>query len=169
MTRNKTLTLLAALALIALVVAGCGGGNSGTQGGNQGATLSVAKTDVGSVLVDSKGRTLYLFKKDSGAQSMCSGECANDWPPLPANGSATVDGGAKASLVGTTKRASGAAQLTYNGHPLYLYEGDQKAGDTNGQGVSAFGAAWYAVGAAGKQVSVQPSSSGGGSGGGYGY
>jgi ketosteroid isomerase-like protein len=73
----------------------------------------------------------------------------------------TVGSGANASMIGTTARSDGKPQVTYNGHPLYLYAGDQKAGDTNGQGVTAFGAAWYALSAAGNQVSGQPSSSGG--------
>jgi hypothetical protein len=74
-------------------------------------------------------------------------------------------------MVGTTTRSDGKPQVTYDGHPLYLYEGDQKPGDTNGQGITAFGAAWYALSPAGNQVSGQPSSSGAGSssGGGSGY
>jgi Secreted repeat of unknown function len=72
-----------------------------------------------------------------------------------------------ASLVGTTTRSDGKPQVTYDGHPLYLYEGDAKPGDTNGQGVTAFGAAWYVLSAAGNQVSG-PASSSGGSSSGYG-
>jgi predicted lipoprotein with Yx(FWY)xxD motif len=66
-------------------------------------------------------------------------------------------------MVGTTKRSDGTSQITYNGHPLYLFEGDHKPGDTNGEGVNAFGANWYAVSPAGNLVS------GSSSGGGYGY
>ena len=91
--------------------------------------------------------------KDTGPKSACSGECAVDWPPVRANGKPTVGDGANASVVGTTTRSDGAPQVTYNGHPLYLYEGDQKPGDTNGQGVAAFGATWYALTPAGNQVS----------------
>jgi Secreted repeat of unknown function len=64
-------------------------------------------------------------------------------------------------MVSTTSRADGKPQVTYNGHPLYLYEGDQKPGDTNGQGLTAFGAAWYALSPAGDQVSGTAASSGG--------
>jgi predicted lipoprotein with Yx(FWY)xxD motif len=85
----------------------------------------VARTGLGNVLVDSKGRTIYLFKKDSGTKSVCRGECAIEWPPVRANGEATVGDGANASMVATTKRSDGKPQVTYNGHPLYLYEGDQ--------------------------------------------
>jgi hypothetical protein len=65
-------------------------------------------------------------------------------------------------LVGTTTRADGAQQVIYNGHPLYLFAGDQKAGDTNGQGVNAFGGSWYALTGTGDQVTAAPTNAGGG-------
>ncbi len=173
MTRSRSLAFLAgaaAVPLAALVVAGCGGSGANqtaappTTAGGQAATVGVATTGLGKTLVDSKGRTLYLFKKDSGTTSACAGECAADWPPLRANGNPTVGSGANASQIGTTTRSDGNPQVTYNGHPLYLYEGDQKPGDTNGQGSPAFGAAWYALSPAGKQVSGRASSSSDGSG-----
>ena len=83
-----------------------------------------------------------------------------------------MGGGAKASLVGTTKRSDGKPQVTYNGHPLYLFQGDKKPGDTNGQGITAFGAAWFGVSPAGKQITRQASNTTVGtssSGGGLGY
>ena len=67
-----------------------------------------------------------------------------------------------ASKVGTTTRSGGSHQVTYNGHPVYLYIGDKKAGELNGQGVTAFGAAWFALTPAGNQISTQPTTSGGG-------
>ena len=176
MTRSKPITFLAgaaAIPLTALAVAGCGGGGgdaTAVAGAAQdrertGRRRSASRTaGLGKILVDSKGRTLYLFKKDSGTKSACSGACASAWPPLRANGKPTVGGGANASLVGTTTRSDGKPQVTYNGHPLYLYAGDQKAGDTNGQGLTAFGAGWYALTPAGNQVSGPASSSGGSSG-----
>jgi predicted lipoprotein with Yx(FWY)xxD motif len=179
MTPNRSITLLASAAattLTGLTVAGCGGGGGATAShttttaaSGRTTTVDVAKTGLGKVLVDSKGRTLYLFKKDKGPRSVCSGECAVDWPPLRATGKPTVAGGAKASLVATTSRADGKPQVTYNAHPLYLFEGDQKPGDTNGQGSTAFGAGWYALSQAGDQISANapsnstaPSSSSGG-------
>jgi predicted lipoprotein with Yx(FWY)xxD motif len=105
-------------------------------------------------------------------KSACFGACASDWPPLRASGKPTVSSGANASMVGTTTRSDGKPQVTYNGHPLYLYTGDQKPGDTNGEGLTPFGGGWFALSPAGNQVSGQASSSGGGtssSGGGYGY
>jgi predicted lipoprotein with Yx(FWY)xxD motif len=163
MTRSRSLTSLAgaaAISLTALALAACGaGGTGGTGAGN--ATVGVSTTGVGKVLVDSKGHTLYLFEKDSGTESACSGACASAWPPLLAKGEPTATGGAKASLVATTKRSDGASQVTYNGHPLYRYQGDERPGDTDGQGVTAYGAEWYALGPAGRQVTEKASTSDG--------
>jgi predicted lipoprotein with Yx(FWY)xxD motif len=173
MTRSRftaSLAGAAVLGLTALSVAACGGGSSGASASTappktasgRPATVGVANTSLGNVLVDSQGRTLYLFQKDSGTKSACFGACASAWPPLRASGKPTVGSGANASLVGTTKRSDGKPQVTYNGHPVYLYTGDQKAGDTNGQGLTAFGGSWFSLSSAGNQVSGQPSSSSGG-------
>ena len=130
---------------------------------SKGAVVSTAKTSLGRVLVNSNGRTLYLFSRDSGTTSECSGACAVNWPPLRVTGKPTIGSGAKASLIATTTRADGARQVTYNGHPLYLFKGDGKAGDTKGEALNAFGGNWYALSPAGNEVQA-PSS-----GGGYGY
>jgi predicted lipoprotein with Yx(FWY)xxD motif len=179
----------AAIPLVALVVAGCGGSASSSTGSSAStppkttngapATVGVASTGLGKTLVDAQGRTLYLFKKDSGTTSACTGACAGAWPPVRANGKPTAGSGANASLLGTTVRSDGARQVTYNGHPLYLFVMDKKPGDTNGQGKTAFGAAWFALSPPGNQVSGSASKSGGGtssssggassSGGGSGY
>jgi predicted lipoprotein with Yx(FWY)xxD motif len=171
MTRSRPITFLigaAAVGLIALA-AGCGGGSNDTPAasaapagasGNAAATVGTANAGgLGTILVDSSGRTLYLFEKDSGTTSACSGACASAWPPLEANGKPTVDSGLDASLVGTTMRSDGKAQVTYNGHPLYLFSGDQAAGDTNGQGSTAFGGSWDVLTPAGDEVTAQASSS----------
>jgi predicted lipoprotein with Yx(FWY)xxD motif len=117
--------------------------------------------------VNSQGRTLYLFKADQGTKSACTGACAAAWPPLLVKGKPTLGNGINASLIRTATRPEGTTQLTYNGHPLYLFAQDQKAGETNGQGVSAFGAAWFALNSAGNQVSASSSSTSGGGGLGY--
>jgi predicted lipoprotein with Yx(FWY)xxD motif len=117
--------------------------------------VSTAKTGLGRILVNSRGHTLYLFGKDSNGKSACSGQCATFWPPLIANGKPRVAGGAKASLLGTIKRADGRHQVTYNHHPLYTFVKDTKKGQTHGEGVSAFGAKWYAVSLAGAKVVPQ--------------
>jgi len=101
---------------------------------------------------------VYLFKKDTSSKSTCTGACAASWPPVRATGKPTAAGGATASMLGTTKRSDGKPQVTYNGHPLYLFSGDQNAGNLNGQGVNAFGAVWWAVSPAGNQVTTKPSS-----------
>jgi predicted lipoprotein with Yx(FWY)xxD motif len=172
MTRGITLGVLtraAAVPLAVLALAGCGGhatGSGPTTANGRPATVGVADDgSLGKILVDSQGRTLYLFQKDNGTKSACYGACASNWPPLRASGKPTISGGATASLVATTARSDGQSQVTYGGHPLYLFEGDQKPGDTNGQGVTAFGGGWFTLSPAGTQVADKPSSSGGG----YGY
>ena len=173
MTRSRSTTFLASavvIALTALTVAGCGGGDPTESPApietakGRAATIGVANTGLGKILVDSNGRTLYLFKRDKGTTSACNDACASAWPPLRANGKPTVGTGAKGSMIGSTTRSDGKRQVTYHGHPLYRYQGDQKAGDTNGQAETSFGADWFALSPAGNQVSEQPSSSGGGSG-----
>jgi predicted lipoprotein with Yx(FWY)xxD motif len=181
MTRSKPITLLATAAVIpltALAVAGCGGGGSNATGSSsppkasngQSASVGVESSNLGKILDDSKGDTLYLFKKDSGTKSACTGACASAWPPLRASGKPTAGSGVNASMLGTTPRSDGKPQVTYNGHPVYTFTGDQNPGDTSGQGVNAFGALWYVVSPAGNQVTAKASgSSGGSSGGGRGY
>src|SRR3954454_24933829 len=172
MTRSKPLSLLSAVVavpLLALVAAGCGssGGTStasANAAGGSSATVSVANTGLGKILVDSEGRTLYLWEKDSGSKSACSGGCAAAWPPLRASGKPTASGGAKASLLGTTRRSDGKAQVTYDGHPLYGFQGDSAPGDTNGQGSNGFGAPWYVLSPAGSEITASASGSGGGNG-----
>lgn len=181
MNRGKPFTLTTAFGglLLALAVAACGSGGGTTKAsaappppaaGGQRVTVGVTNTSLGKILVDSQGRTLYLFEGDSGTTSNCSGACASAWPPLRANGQTTVGSGANAALLGSTPRSDGGTQVTYNGHPVYLFIKDQKPGDTNGEGVNAFGALWYAISPAGNLVTAAiPSSSGSGSGGGGGY
>jgi predicted lipoprotein with Yx(FWY)xxD motif len=163
MTRSKVLTFLAAAAAILLVPASAVTASPSATSSRQ-ATVKVAHTDLGRTLVDSKGRTLYLFKHDSGTRSRCFGQCAVAWPPLRTSGKPTAGRGAHASLLGTTKRSDGRRQVTYKGHPLYRFQGDQKAGATNGQGINAFGGLWWAVSPSGKQITASGSTHGGGNG-----
>ena len=127
----------------------------------RGPIVSTASTSLGRVLVDSRGHTLYLFGKDKHGKSACTGMCTSFWPPLIATGKPRAAGGVRASLLGTTKRADGRVQVTYNHHPLYTFKKDTKKGQTNGEGLSAFGATWYAVSPAGARV-VKSSGGGGG-------
>jgi predicted lipoprotein with Yx(FWY)xxD motif len=171
MTLKRSLPFLtgaASVALAALSVAACGGGATASTAppkttSGQPATVGVANSGLGKILVDSQGRTLYLFQKDSGTTSKCVGACTSTWPPLRESGNPTAGSGASASMLETSTRSDGKPQVTYNGHPLYRYQGDQKPGDTNGQGLTAFGAAWFALSPAGAQISGKSSGSGGGS------
>jgi predicted lipoprotein with Yx(FWY)xxD motif len=131
---------------LAAVVAGPG------LAATKAATVKTRHGKLGTFLVDSKGRTLYLFEKDKTSKSKCSGDCATAWPPLLSSSKPKASGGAKASLLSTSKRSDGTRQVTYNGHPLYYFVQDKKAGDTKGEGVDGFGAEWYAVSSAGKKI-----------------
>lgn len=115
-------------------------------------TVALAKSTLGSILVDARGRTLYLFEADTPATSNCSGTCASIWPPLTSTASPHAGTGVTAVKLGTIARAGGERQVTYNGHPLYTYAGDTKAGATTGQGLDQFGAEWYVLNAAGDKI-----------------
>jgi predicted lipoprotein with Yx(FWY)xxD motif len=170
MTRSRCTNFLARAAIVplaALAVAGYGGVSSASvlaapQQATKAkpATVRVAKTNLGKILVNSKGRTLYLFQADSGTTSACADACAAAWPPLT-SATPKVGKGAKASLASTATRSDGKPQVIYNGHPLYTFSGDNKAGNTNGQGVNAFGGLWYVLSPAGTEITRTPSSSGG--------
>ena len=168
---RKSSLAAAAVPLVALALAACGSSNSTPTAtmkpaSHRTATISLASTSLGKILVDSQGRTLYLWRKDPGTKSVCSGACATAWPPLRANGKLTVGSGLKASKLGTTPRSDGKPQVTYNGHPVYGFQGDSEPGDTTGQGSTGFGAPWYVLSASGNAITTTPSSSNG-SGSGY--
>ena len=145
--------LAAVLGATGLLAAGALAGGTASQAN---ATLSLRQTGLGEILVSAKGRTLYLFMKDVKGKSACSGVCATYWPPLTKTGGVTVGSGVKRALVGTTKRADGRLQVTYNKHPLYTFALDKSAGQTKGQGSRNFGAKWYAVSAQGRPVLRSP-------------
>jgi predicted lipoprotein with Yx(FWY)xxD motif len=167
---NRIHLSIAALALaLALAAAGCGsssdGGGGGAYGGGESATSTATTAekksevggpvspssisinnlggDVGRVLVDAEGHTLYYFEKDKGGKSACYGACAKVWPPLLSEGPEEARGGVSAAKMGTTKRSDGTVQVTYAGWPLYTYEADKSPGEANGTDVKSFGATWY--------------------------
>jgi predicted lipoprotein with Yx(FWY)xxD motif len=159
----KRFVSIVGLVVVALVVVACGGSSSDNSSGGSAAkpasnssdaTASVAlrKTDLGRILVDGKGQTLYLFEKDKGTSSACDGACAGAWPPLTTTGTPSAGTGVIASKLGTTKRADGSTEVTYNGHPLYTYAGDGAPGQTSGQGLDDYGAEWYVLSRSGKTV-----------------
>jgi predicted lipoprotein with Yx(FWY)xxD motif len=116
------------------------------------ATVSTRHGKLGTFLVGTNGRTLYLFEKDKTSKSTCSGQCATYWPPLLTTGKPKAAGKAKASLLGTTKRSDGKLQVTYKGHPVYYFIQDTKPGQTAGEGFNGFGAKWYAMAPSGKKI-----------------
>jgi predicted lipoprotein with Yx(FWY)xxD motif len=112
------------------------------------------------ILVDARGRTLYLFTSESSTTIGCVDSCAVSWPPLLAVGKPTAGPGAKASLLGTAQRPDGKMQVTYHGHPLYRWAGgdglglgDRKPGDVDGQ--ARFGV-WWVLSPAGAAIKKQP-------------
>jgi predicted lipoprotein with Yx(FWY)xxD motif len=106
------------------------------------ATVTVADSGLGKILTDSTGFTLYMFTVDKGGTSACYDKCEAAWPPLLTTEPPKADGGAQASMLGTTKRKDGTTQVTYNKLPLYFFTPDQKPGDTKGQGVKNV---WYVM------------------------
>lgn len=123
------------------------GGDSSTTEAEMMDGVHASDTDLGSILVNGEGFTLYIFTNDTGGESTCYDACADTWPPIP--GDVTIASDLDASIFGTTTRDDGSEQLTVNGMPLYLYAPDAAPGDTNGQGV---GGVWFVVDAAGEVI-----------------
>jgi predicted lipoprotein with Yx(FWY)xxD motif len=157
---RKAFAAAALLAALTVVLAACGGNDDGGLGtaatpapattaapAAGGVTVAVTSSELGDILVDGDGRTLYAFTKDQGDKSVCSGQCADNWPAL--TGDATAGTGAQAGLLSAAMQADGSNQVSYGGKLLYHFAGDAKAGDTNGQGV---GKVWFVVGADGELV-----------------
>ena len=146
----QLLTAFSAVAVVASVAAALAlaGGTKSTGG----AKVAIAKTRLGRILVDSKGITLYDFVKDKGTTSACYGACAALWPPLITKGKPVAGPGVRASLPGTTKRKDGKIEVTYGGRPLYYFVTDKKPGQTTGQGINQFGAPWWVLSPAGKEI-----------------
>jgi len=184
----RTLSRRIPIALIplaaALALAACGSSNSssttaastGSTAASAGSGAAVDQADNSNlgatILVDGDGRTLYLFEKDQGGKSSCSGACAQAWPPYTTKGQPQAGDGVDASKLSTTTRDDGSTQVVYADHPLYYYAGDQAPGDATGNGLNQFGAEWYALDSGGQTVEGGGGSSGGsssGSGGGYSY
>lgn len=108
--------------------------------GDSSSGITVATADVGQILVDADGFTLYGFTKDTPTTSACTDTCAGNWPPVP--GDATLGDGVDASVFSTITRPDGSTQLAAGDWPLYRYAADSAPGDVNGQGV---GGVWFTV------------------------
>ncbi|MEU9043177.1 MULTISPECIES: hypothetical protein [unclassified Kitasatospora] len=186
MRTSRTMTALAAAALITVLCSGCSSSKSTTSAagsspaattmagssgsptaaatstesaspsaGATGGGTVVAAATIGkyqNILVDSQGKTLYLFEADTSPTPTCYDACAAAWPPVLTTGAPTAANGADQAKITTATRKDGKTQIVYNGHPLYYFEGDKAQGDTNGEESSAFGAKWYVVNAAGDKV-----------------
>jgi predicted lipoprotein with Yx(FWY)xxD motif len=169
--KRKIALFITAAALSGAVLATAAFGESSSASSpraSRGALVALGKTGLGKVLVDSRGRTLYLFEKDKHGRSACYGACGTYWPPLSSSAKPRAGKGVRASLLGLTRRSDGRRQVTYAGHPLYTFFGDRRAGQTNGEGLTDFGGAWDAVAASGRSVEQAAPDSGNGGTGGYG-
>ena len=106
----------------------------------------------GTVLVNGDGMPLYVFSKDTGGTSACTGDCTTEWIPLASQGAPVAGDGVDATLLGTSTRDDGTMQVTYNGHPLYTFADDIGAGDAAGQGMEDNGGTWNLISATGEPV-----------------
>jgi predicted lipoprotein with Yx(FWY)xxD motif len=140
---TTAVALLAAVSITAAVAAPSKGSR---------ASVGVSKSAFGRILVDGHGHSLYVFAMDKGRMSTCYGACAANWPPLISSGKARARVGAKQSLVGRTRRMDGRRQVTYRGHPLYTFVKDTAKGQTNGEGLVAFGGEWDLLAPSGAKV-----------------
>ncbi|HEY2354405.1 MAG TPA: hypothetical protein VGH79_05860 [Gaiellaceae bacterium] len=113
-----------------------------------GTKVTLHSTKFGKVLASSSGRTLYFYTPETKTNILCTGSCAQTWPPLMTSAKPKAGTGVKQSLLGTAKRSNGKLQVTYHGHPVYRYLGDKSAGAANGEG---FQGSWFVLKASGKQ------------------
>jgi predicted lipoprotein with Yx(FWY)xxD motif len=160
---------LGAIGGAAVLVAPAYAGTSSTSRlrAPNGALIALRKTTLGSVLVDARGRTLYLFEKDRSGMSACDAACLKYWPAVTSRATPRAGQGVQPSMLKIIRQHNGLRQVTA-GHPLYTFAGDKRAGQTSGEGLSNFGADWYALAASGQKVERAQSSGGGyGSGGGW--
>jgi predicted lipoprotein with Yx(FWY)xxD motif len=152
----------APIAAAALVLAACssstkpgtatGAGTGSATSGAAAVTVATRSAAPGTFLTDGSGRALYMFASDTSSTSTCSSTCATYWPPLSTTGTPTAAGSATGSMLATITRADGSKQVTYNGHPLYLFKLDTAPGDTKGQGSTNFGAKWWLLAPSGQPI-----------------
>jgi predicted lipoprotein with Yx(FWY)xxD motif len=153
-SRLSMTILIVAVIAGATLIASTAGGKTHAQPA-PGSAVSLRQTSLGKVLVDARGRTLYLFAADKRNVSKLPAAGRAVWPPFSSATLPRATGGAAAARIGTV---TGGRQLTYNGHPLYYYVGDHGSGQTRGQGLNEFGARWYALSASGAAITSAPKS-----------
>lgn len=123
-------------------------------------TIGTASGSVGTYLTGASGRALYLWIADKQGRSVCSGSCAQYWPPLTAGSTPKVANGVTAAHITLITRSDGSKQVAYNGHPLYYFIADTSRGMTTGEGNDGFGAKWWLVSPAGNQITTSGSAAG---------
>ena len=158
---NRRLTLaMAGVSLAVLTLTGCGGSDSAGDVPAKGSDLGASKSSLGTIVVDGKGMTAYVFDKDTAGsgKSACTGTCADMWPAVTTTADTPkVDG--VTGEIGTITGTDGAKQVTLEGMPLYTYSDDSEVGDTNGQGVEDI---WWVVSPAGDKIEKTADTGGGG-------
>ena len=117
--------------------------------------VKTAQTRYGTILTDGRGYTLYLFTADRRNKSRCGGDCARAWPPFYTKGLPQAGKSVKERLLGTTRRAGGRKQVTYNGHPLYYYVGERAPRVVLCQAVFEYGGWWYVVSPSGRAITTR--------------
>jgi predicted lipoprotein with Yx(FWY)xxD motif len=142
---------------LALVLASCAGGSVSTLSSppttNPSFSLTTQNSPVGPILATGTGATLYDFVPDTPHHSACLNVgCVYQWPPLLVSSASQVGPGLSRSLVGTLRRPDGSTQLSYNGHPLYLYIRDVKPGEVEGQAIDQDGGLWYVLSPSGNEI-----------------
>ena len=152
-------TAMWAVPVVGILLAGCGGSSSSSStpsssssnGGSAVTVTTKAVSGLGTVLVTSKGLTLYSFAPDQHAKVTCVGACAAVWPPLKLGNGQQADatGAAKSSLLGSAADPAGGRVVTYNGWPLYTYVVDRSPGQATGQAIKLNGGLWYVLGPSG--------------------
>jgi len=156
--KRRVIGLSALLAAFTVVGAGAAAASTmqatvaHSAGATKAATLTAHSSRYGRILFDGRGRVLYLFARDRGGRSSCSGACAKAWPPFLTKGAPRTLSGVNAKLLGTTRRSDGTLQVTYAKHPLYYFKEDTKPGQIKCQNVSNFGGLWLVVAPSGKPV-----------------
>jgi predicted lipoprotein with Yx(FWY)xxD motif len=142
--RLQTMRLPLVGLIVVVVVAVAGIAATAEAAPGVAARLSVRSSVYGKVLFGPSGKVVYVFGADRGSTSRCYGVCAKAWPPLLTTAAPLASAGVEAKLLGTTKRKNGALQVTYNGHPLYYYEGD-KVGKIMCQHANMHGGLWLII------------------------
>jgi predicted lipoprotein with Yx(FWY)xxD motif len=145
---------LAASAAVAVLVVPAGAGAAPAAHASRAQKITLRHTNLGNVLVDSSGFTVFHFSKDTGKQNTCltTSECSTTWPALTTSGTPTAGPGVKSSLLSTIALHGGMRQVTYAGHPLYRYSLASERGETGYAGVKQFGGTWFALSASGANV-----------------